>query len=108
VPCTGFGAVTGRVSFRTAVGTRFGMITSWPERLPGFVRAAGRIMVTLLSYDLALVADGAGRLRLFALGRDGVLYHLTQLHPNNGWSGWTNLGTPGQPWRIRPLRRRVG
>jgi hypothetical protein len=65
-------------------------------------------MVTLLSYDLALVADGAGRLRLFALGRDGVLYHLTQLHPNNGWSGWTNLGTPGQPWRIRPLRRRVG
>lgn len=31
-------------------------------------------MVTLLSYDLALVEDGAGRLRLFALGQDGVLY----------------------------------
>jgi hypothetical protein len=52
-------------------------------------------MVTLLSYDLAVVADGAGRLRLFALGRDGVLYHLTQTQPNDGWSGWTNLGTPG-------------
>ena len=71
------------------------MIAPRPERLPGFVRAAGRLMVTLLSYDLAVVADGAGRLRLFALGRDGVLYHLTQAQPNDGWSGWTNLGTPG-------------
>jgi hypothetical protein len=52
-------------------------------------------MVTLLSYDLAVVADGAGRLRLFALGQDGVLHHLTQTQPNNGWSGWTNLGNPG-------------
>lgn len=63
-------------------------------------------MVTLLSYDLAVVADGAGRLRLFALGRDGVLYHLTQTHPNDGWSGWTNLGNPGvtptEAFRSRP------
>jgi hypothetical protein len=42
------------------------------------------MMVMLLSYDLALVADGAGRLQLFALGRDGVLYHLAQTQPNNG------------------------
>ncbi len=51
--------------------------------------------MTLLSYGLAVVADGAGRLRLFALGRDGVLYHLTQTQPNDGWSGWANLGNPG-------------
>jgi len=70
-------------------------MASRPERLAEFVRAAGRIMVTLLSYNLAVVADGAGRLRLFAVGRDGVLYHLTQTYPNNGWSGWTNLGNPG-------------
>lgn len=61
------------------------------------VRATGRrIMVTLLSYHPAVVADAAGRLRLFVLGRDGVRSHLTQTHPNNGWSGRTNLGNPGR------------
>jgi hypothetical protein len=56
---------------------------------------SGRVIVTLLSSgDPAVVADGAGRLRLFAIGRDGVLYHLTQTQPDNGWSGWANLGTP--------------
>jgi hypothetical protein len=51
-------------------------------------------MVTLLSYDPAVVADAAGRLRLFVLGRDGVRYHLTHLHPTTG-------GQAGRTWETR-------
>jgi hypothetical protein len=60
-----------------------------------WVRATGRrIMVTLLSYSPAVVADAAGRLRLFVLGRDGVLYHMTQRHPTTG-------GLGGGTWETR-------
>jgi hypothetical protein len=44
---------------------------------------------------LAVGADADGRLELFANDPDGAVWHAWQTAPNNGWSGWHSLGTPG-------------
>jgi hypothetical protein len=41
---------------------------------------------------LALNADR--RFEVFAPGNDGNLWHIWQTQPNNGWSSWSNRGTP--------------
>src|SRR6266498_3883098 len=33
-----------------------------------------------------------GRLELFARGADQALWHIWQVAPNGGWSGWESLG----------------
>jgi hypothetical protein len=33
-----------------------------------------------------------GRLELFARGADQALWHIWQVAPNGGWSGWQSLG----------------
>jgi hypothetical protein len=33
-----------------------------------------------------------GRLEVFGVGTDNVLWHMWQTAPNNGWSGWVSLG----------------
>ncbi len=59
-------------------------------------------MATLLATGPAVVAGWAGRLGVFAVGRDGALYHRGQTHPSDGWSGWVRLGEPGVPLRAWP------
>ena len=46
-----------------------------------------------------LAQNGDGRLEVFARGDDNALWHIWQIAPNNGWSGWASLGGnfPGQP-----------
>jgi hypothetical protein len=39
--------------------------------------------------------NGDGRLELFAVARDGNLWHKWQTAASNGWSGWSSLGQPG-------------
>jgi hypothetical protein len=39
--------------------------------------------------------NGDGRLELFAVARDGNLWHKWQTAASNGWSGWASLGQPG-------------
>jgi hypothetical protein len=39
--------------------------------------------------------NGDGRLELFAVARDGNLWHKWQTAASNGWSGWVALGQPG-------------
>ena len=39
--------------------------------------------------------NGDGRLELFAIARDGNLWHKWQTAASNGWSGWVSLGQPG-------------
>lgn len=38
--------------------------------------------------------SGDGRLELFAVGRDGALWHKCQTRASNRWSGWTSHGHP--------------
>ena len=38
--------------------------------------------------------SGDGRLELFAVGRDGNLWHKWQTVASNGWSGWISHGQP--------------
>ena len=33
-----------------------------------------------------------GRLEVFVKGADNGLWHIWQVAPNNGWSGWSSLG----------------
>jgi hypothetical protein len=42
--------------------------------------------------SMTVAANANGRLEVFAIGRDHVLYHRWQLAPNGGWSGWASLG----------------
>ncbi len=35
-----------------------------------------------------------GRLEVFTVGTDGMLWHLWQVAPNAAWSQWTSLGNP--------------
>lgn len=42
----------------------------------------------------AAVGSNDGRLQLSAVGADGALYHLSQVTPSDGWSGWSSSGTP--------------
>jgi len=39
--------------------------------------------------------NGDARLELFAIARDGNLWHKWQTAASNGWSGWASLGQPG-------------
>ncbi len=48
----------------------------------------------LFGYRPALAASADGRLELFVVGNDGVLWHIWQTAPNNGWSDWTSHGSP--------------
>lgn len=41
--------------------------------------------------------NGDGRLELFAVARDGNLWHKWQTVASNGWSPWASLGQPGMP-----------
>ena len=47
---------------------------------------------------LAVAQNGDGRLEVFVLahnnGNQGDFWHIRQTAPNNGWSGWENLGSP--------------
>lgn len=45
-------------------------------------------------HPAAIAANSEGRLELFTLGEDGVLWHLWQTTPNGGWSNWTSHETP--------------
>jgi hypothetical protein len=47
-----------------------------------------------LTASLAIGLNLDGRLEVFAVATDGVLWHLWQTTPNGGWSGWNALGTP--------------
>jgi hypothetical protein len=48
-----------------------------------------------------VAANANGRLELFATANDGLdtehneIWHVRQTAPNNGWSAWTSLGSPG-------------
>jgi hypothetical protein len=42
----------------------------------------------------AVGRNGDGRLELFAVARDGNLWHKWQTAANNGWSPWSSLGQP--------------
>ncbi|HEX8204929.1 MAG TPA: hypothetical protein VF587_02595, partial [Solirubrobacteraceae bacterium] len=35
-----------------------------------------------------------GRLEVFGLGTDSILWHIWQTAPSNGWSGWASMGGP--------------
>ena len=43
----------------------------------------------------AVVQNYDYRLEAFAVGTDGAVYHIWQLTPGGGWSGWGSLGVPG-------------
>jgi hypothetical protein len=43
---------------------------------------------------VGLGRSGDGRLELFAVGRDGSLWHKWQTRASNGWSAWTSHGHP--------------
>jgi hypothetical protein len=45
-------------------------------------------------YPPAIAANSEGRLELFTVGDDGVLWHLWQTAPSGGWSTWASHGTP--------------
>jgi hypothetical protein len=49
--------------------------------------------VSILSHVVGRNSDG--RQELFALAEDGALWQKWQLTPNNGWSEWKSMGTPG-------------
>ncbi|MDN9010469.1 hypothetical protein [Brevibacillus laterosporus] len=37
----------------------------------------------------------SGRIDIFAHGGDQALWHIWQVAPNNGWSGWSNRASLG-------------
>jgi predicted phage baseplate assembly protein len=44
---------------------------------------------------LSVSHNADGRLELFTLGTDNALWHIWQVQPNDGWSGWASLDRPG-------------
>jgi acylphosphatase len=42
--------------------------------------------------DPLVASNLDGRLEVFARGNDNALWHIWQLVPNGGWSGWASLG----------------
>ena len=71
----------------------------------------------------AVAQSADGRLEVFAVGRDGALWHIWQTSVNGGWSSWVSHGAPpgtrvgglrqaadsrqlaGAPRTVRPRRR---
>ena len=47
---------------------------------------------TAIVGDPAVFQNGGGRLEVFAIGPEGVLGHMWQLGPRQGWSDWEDLG----------------
>jgi hypothetical protein len=56
-----------------------------------------------LSLSPTVALDSQGQLAVFAHGSDGNLWLIQQTAPNNGWSGWQNLGTPGAAFASFPV-----
>jgi hypothetical protein len=50
--------------------------------------------VHIKSHVVGKNADG--RLEIFAIGDDDALWQKWQVAPNNGWSEWKTLGSPGR------------
>lgn len=52
-----------------------------------------------LQGNVSLARNADGRLEAFAIGGDGVVYHIWQQSPNgrDGWSGWASLRDPSLP-----------
>jgi GR25 family glycosyltransferase involved in LPS biosynthesis len=48
------------------------------------------------------------RLELFVIGVDGALWHIWQVVPNAGWSGWESLSKPEDRDFSEPLVRKNG
>jgi hypothetical protein len=45
-------------------------------------------------FPAGVIQNADGRLEVFALGRDGALWHIWQTSPNGNWNTWTSFGTP--------------
>jgi len=45
------------------------------------------------SKDIEVAKNADGRLEVFAIGSDNQVYHIWQITPGGGWSGWA--GIPG-------------
>jgi hypothetical protein len=57
----------------------------------------------------AAVRAKDGRLHLFVLGSDRAVWHLWQLTPGGGWSGWESLGREGTGFmELAPVARPDG
>ena len=41
-----------------------------------------------------LISNAHGALEIFAIGKDGALWHAPQMPPNGSWSNWLPLGRP--------------
>src|SRR5205809_7785979 len=54
------------------------------------------------------VANVDGRLELFVVGGDGVLYHKWQAVPNGTWGDWYSAGGTALSEDLRSEERRVG
>ncbi len=54
----------------------------------------------------AVAQSADGRLEVFAVGGDGVLWHIWQTSVNGGWSSWTSHGAPPGT-RVGGLRQPV-
>jgi len=70
--------------------------TGW-DACTGLGSVFGTAMVTALTgvglrgiVDVGINADG--RLEAFATGTDSALWHIWQVTPGGGWSGWASLG----------------
>jgi hypothetical protein len=49
--------------------------------------------IAIVSHVVGTNADG--RIEISAIGNDHALWQRSQVAPNNGWSEWRSLGTPG-------------
>jgi hypothetical protein len=51
-------------------------------------------------------SNADGRQQLFVMGGDDALWHIWQVAPNVGWSGWESLGKPRDPGFSQPPKDR--
>jgi len=78
--CTGWGSLDGG-ALLTAIGN---VGLDWASMGAPAAGILGAPVVT---------NDADGRLEVFAVDKTGVLWHVWQTAPNNGWSAWTKLPT---------------
>jgi hypothetical protein len=87
--------------FVNGAGDASGIIFNLPELVPnGGWReewlVKGTPLPTVVVKFHAVGRNADGRLEIFAMGDDGGLWQKWQVAPNNGWSEWKTLGTPGK------------
>jgi hypothetical protein len=56
--------------------------------------SSGKPSAANLQYDPTVVNNTDGRLEVFAVDTNGILWHLWQTTPNGTWSSWDSLGKP--------------